>query len=532
MAQADTVLRDFILNVLSDEEFQKLAEKDGNQLYFTDLIEYYTKKEAQALMTLFRGQFANWESVPTSIADYASDFAGSKTPTQNNIMVVKDASGYATDACDILTHVQSTGTQYINLGIIPTVGMKYVASFQASNSTSGTIFGTDGCDMHVYQGDKNPVTEVNIGASTLNTIGVSSGFDVNYELTVKEKGVVSKASSITLSNPYSGDLPATEMYLLAKNTADTATDFSACIVKGFKVYEGETLLMDLAPARRVLDGAIGFIDKITNVFYENLGADPLIAGNVVSGGETPTDTNGSWLFIYNGDWNDDGKSGWTPAFALGGGTGGAGVDSVNGKTGSVTLTANDVNAYTKEEVDAKVSSGGTLPTRYVAAINGKTGEVFLGCREIGTYTTEEIDAKIDEKIGQNELKDVFETIYPVGSIYIGTQSTCPMSIILPNSSWVLVSSGRALWTGDGSNANTTIEAGLPNIKGQMKGGLRCYETNGAFRTLSNYNTAPNDYDYGSVAGIELDASISSPIYGNSDTVQPPAYVVNVWRRTE
>lgn len=395
MAQVDTVLRDFILNVLSDEEFKKLAEKDGNQLYFTDLIEYYTKEEARALMTLFRGQFANWESVPTSIADYASDFAGSKTPTQNNFMVVKDASGYATDACDILTHVQSTGTQYINLGIIPTVGMKYVVSFQGSKTTSGTIFGTDGADMYVYQGEHNPVTEVNISTSTLNGIGFPSNSAMNYELTINANSVTSKLSNVTLTNPYRGDLPATEMYLFAKNTADTATNFSACIVKGFKVYEGETLLMDLVPARRVLDGAIGFMDVTTNIFYENLGTDPLIAGDVVSAAETPNDINGSWMFIYNGKWNDNGKSGWTPACALGGGSGGAGVDSVNGKTGAVTLTANDVNAYTKEEVDAKVGSGGgSMPARYVAAINGYTGEVFLGCRELGTYTTDEIDAKI------------------------------------------------------------------------------------------------------------------------------------------
>lgn len=175
------------------------------------------------------------------------------------------------------------------------------------------------------------------------------------------------------------------------------------------------------------------------------------------------------------------------------------VVAVNGRTGNVVLNANDVNAYNKTEIDDKFA---------------------------------ETDAKIDEKIGQNELKNVFETIYPVGSIYIGTQSTCPMSIILPNSSWVLVSSGRALWTGDGSNANTTIEPGLPNIKGQMFGGLRCYNTYGSLKTMNNYDAAPVDGNYVSVAGIELDASVSSPIYGNSDTVQPPAYVVNVWRRTE
>jgi hypothetical protein len=395
MAYVDTVLNDFILNVLSDEEFQNLAEKDGNQLYFTDLIEYYTKEEARTLMTLFRGQFTNWESVPTSIANYASDFAGSKTPTQNNFIVVKDASGYATDACDILSYVQSTGTQYINLGIIPTVDMRYVVNFQANDVASGTIFGTEGCDMYMYQGEYNPVTEVNISTSTLNGIGFPSNSAINYELTIKANSVTSKLSNVTLSNPYRGELPTTEMYLFAKNNADVAIDFSACIIRGFKVYEGETLLMDLVPARRVLDSAIGFVDITTNIFYENLGTDPLIAGDIVSVAETPADINGSWMFIYNGKWNDNGKSGWTPACALGSNSD-TGVYSVNGKTGTITLTADDVNAYTKEEVDSKISSGGTLPTRYVAAINGYTGEVFLGCREIGTYTSVEIDTKLAE----------------------------------------------------------------------------------------------------------------------------------------
>ena len=31
--------------------------------------------------------------------------------------------------------------------------------------------------------------------------------------------------------------------------------------------------------------------------------------------------------------------------------------------------------------------------------------------------------------------------------------------------WTLVSSGKALWTGTGSNGNTTIAAGLPNASG-------------------------------------------------------------------
>ena len=66
---------------------------------------------------------------------------------------------------------------------------------------------------------------------------------------------------------------------------------------------------------------------------------------------------------------------------------------------------------------------------------------------------------------QNYVKTVLGTIYPVGSVYIGTQSSCPMASLISGSTWTLVSSGKALWTGTGSNGNSTIAAGFPNIKG-------------------------------------------------------------------
>ena len=36
---------------------------------------------------------------------------------------------------------------------------------------------------------------------------------------------------------------------------------------------------------------------------------------------------------------------------------------------------------------------------------------------------------------------------------------------------------------------------------------------------------------GYLDGVNINASRSSSLYGASSTVQPPAYVVNVWRRT-
>ena len=127
------------------------------------------------------------------------------------------------------------------------------------------------------------------------------------------------------------------------------------------------------------------------------------------------------------------------------------------------------------------------------------------------------------------------TIYPVGSIYISTNSTNPMATLISGSTWELVSSGKALWTGNGSNANTTISAGLPDITGYLQG-LFCKTGFDASSTSALYynekgTDLPATSDRSGYKGIHFSASRSNSIYGSSTTVQPPAYVVNVWRRT-
>ena len=147
----------------------------------------------------------------------------------------------------------------------------------------------------------------------------------------------------------------------------------------------------------------------------------------------------------------------------------------------------------------------------------------------------------------NEI-DILEAIYPVGSLYFGTQNVCPMEAIMSGSTWELVSAGKALWTGDGTNANTTIEAGLPNVKGTLimdtnNAGSHAgmlWETNdydkGPFKTTSTpgFSNVAMYQSSGAGSGrlLEFDMSKANSTYSDSvSTVQPPAYVVNVWRRT-
>ena len=143
-----------------------------------------------------------------------------------------------------------------------------------------------------------------------------------------------------------------------------------------------------------------------------------------------------------------------------------------------------------------------------------------------------------------------ESLYPIGSVYITTDDN-----FNPNTAWggewKLLESGRSLQTTD-SGGGRLIEAGLPNISGYSNtaGLLVDKNTNpigansdkGALyptmeRSDGNiYTSSGNPIRSGASTGgfwlgyTTIDASRCSPIYGNSDTVQPPAIKVYAWNR--
>lgn len=187
--------------------------------------------------------------------------------------------------------------------------------------------------------------------------------------------------------------------------------------------------------------------------------------------------------------------------------------------------------------------GSTVPTADLPMGNHKVTGLAQPTNSGDATTKGYVDALITElrnsiaqanKAIQTNLNNL-KAIYPVGCVYIGTQSSCPMTTLIPGSTWKLVSSGRALWTGTGSNGNSTIEAGLPNITGSV----------GAFQATSVGSTCTGAFAYATyersvwgggdhaenTSGATFDASRSNSLFGKSSTVQPPAYVVNVWRRT-
>ena len=122
-----------------------------------------------------------------------------------------------------------------------------------------------------------------------------------------------------------------------------------------------------------------------------------------------------------------------------------------------------------------------------------------------------------------------QSVYPIGSLYIGVTDTCPIANLF--GTWEKVSEGRVLQGASGEQVvGDVVEAGLPNIEGDL---ISCHGgATGAFTQtqLSNSDIRGASGAY-SRFQHHLDASKSNEIYGKSTTVQPPAYLVNIWKRT-
>lgn len=158
-------------------------------------------------------------------------------------------------------------------------------------------------------------------------------------------------------------------------------------------------------------------------------------------------------------------------------------------------------------------------------------------------------ASTDDEIPTGKaIFKLLQAVYPVGSVYINTIDINP-STIFGFGTWERVAQNMTLW---GASANgesgATKYAGLPDITGEV-GFIKpltegsYYQgvnyKNGCFTKSKNITATPNTRkveasdisdDYGETGLIKFDASSSNSIYGNSTTVQPPALVVNIWKR--
>lgn len=122
--------------------------------------------------------------------------------------------------------------------------------------------------------------------------------------------------------------------------------------------------------------------------------------------------------------------------------------------------------------------------------------------------------------------------------WVSDDPTSPASFI--GGTWERIEDCTIWGASNTHPAGTTVEAGLPNIKGSFSfeshagdgGWLKVASATGAFggsKAGTGAVAQAGVNDVGSMA-VDMDASRSSKIYGASTTVQPPAYCMYIWRR--
>ena len=159
------------------------------------------------------------------------------------------------------------------------------------------------------------------------------------------------------------------------------------------------------------------------------------------------------------------------------------------------------------------------PTFYEKCIEekelGTATETTLGNNTVTLYMNP--NGHIFYDIADKEAVDAWYDTY--GTAWYYGVDTSAERVFLPRNKWFIQP------TDDVSKVNSVNEAGLPNITGSTGSGEyfdtgACSPT-GAFTKRNETRATRRDtYAHTPQSGFNFDASLSNPIYGNSDTVQP------------
>ena len=184
-------------------------------------------------------------------------------------------------------------------------------------------------------------------------------------------------------------------------------------------------------------------------------------------------------------------------------------------------------ASAKAEADraaAIVSTDKTLSVEGAPADAKAVGDALKG-----VISADAVKTLIADALAEDHAKIKF---------WISEDPTSPAALF--GGTWEQIASERVLMGASYAHAaGTTAEAGLPNITGSVGRFASGHHSNELDRKQGalSYSGQGNNLGYYSSSGsygygyyIDFNASSSNAIYGRSNTVQPAAYYVHIWRR--
>jgi hypothetical protein len=203
-------------------------------------------------------------------------------------------AGYQPAEYQVLEYIESTGTQYIDTGIIYSDVLNARLRLDAIMLDSSTSVRGIGRSGSYFGGPF-------VGLRTDGFFGYSAGVGD------QKTGV---AGSSNERYKYDLNIPASTYVVKDGNnnvlvnvtniTKSTRSETPSCILFGYygnpntgggpyklrsmkiyssQFYDNDTLVRDFVPVRRLADNVLGMLDKVNNVFYTNAGTGTFIAGS-------------------------------------------------------------------------------------------------------------------------------------------------------------------------------------------------------------------------------------------------------------
>ncbi len=185
------------------------------------------------------------------------------------------------------------------------------------------------------------------------------------------------------------------------------------------------------------------------------------------------------------------------------------------------------------------------------SVSGKIGNASLANNSVNSANI--INLSIEgEDINKNTISvdkviwgQFLNKIYPVGSIYLSfnLSTADQVATALGGGKWVRLDDNNTFWTAS-SNGGKKISAGLPNITGTLTSADNVdhafladelASVTGAFSVTgagTKYGMSESSSVKWGYSSLSFSAKSSNSIYGASSTVQPPAYRVYAFQRTE
>lgn len=225
----------------------------------------------------------------------------------------------------------------------------------------------------------------------------------------------------------------------------------------------------------------------------------------------------------------------------------AAKQSETASANSASASASSASAASTSASNAKISETNASNSAKAAKQSEENSKAWDPTQYVKSVTESNGKITVTKGGGDSTIINLIDTFYPVGTVYMSADKTKTKADFpfMAYGIWEEVPANLCLQTGAASEAGTQRSAGLPNITGYRVAkwggaddGNRSYYS-GCFKQNRDTNTPPttNAADWngekGEIVGtgFGFDASLSNPIYGASNTVQPPAYMVRAWVRT-